>query len=130
MPEAGRVYEVSNLTAGELERARRELRASLALTRENSPARVPILTQLNAVEAELARRECPMNLTSGQQLLDLRDGLRVVLVADRADARVTRTGHAYVGVIEEDHLLGRNVQAGADERVDARIRLAEPHESP
>src|SRR5215470_14841284 len=62
---------------------------------------------------------------AGQHLLDLRDGLRVVLVADRVDARVTRAGHAYVDVIEEDHLPGRNVQAGADQRVDARIRLAE-----
>jgi len=47
----------------------------------------------------------------GEELLDLGDGLRVVLVMDRVDAHVTRTGHAYVGVIEEDHLLGSNVQA-------------------
>jgi len=66
MPEADRPYEVSNLTVSELERAGRELHATLALTRENSPAQVPIVTQLNAVEAELAQRGCPMNLTSGQ----------------------------------------------------------------
>ena len=55
----------------------------------------------------------------GEELLDLGDGPRIVLVVDRVDAYVTRTGHAYVGVVEEDHLPGRNVQAGADERVDA-----------
>ena len=38
----------------------------MALARENSPAQVPITAQLNAVEAELARRGCPMNLTSRQ----------------------------------------------------------------
>ncbi|HEX5300871.1 MAG TPA: hypothetical protein VFW50_28160 [Streptosporangiaceae bacterium] len=34
MPEPGRPHDVSGLTAGELDRARRELRASLALTKE------------------------------------------------------------------------------------------------
>lgn len=42
------------LTAGELDRARRELQASLALARLDSPARVPILAHLSAIEAELA----------------------------------------------------------------------------
>jgi len=56
MPDLNRPHEVSMLTPGELERARRELRASLALARADSPARVPILAQLTAVEAELARR--------------------------------------------------------------------------
>ena len=37
--------------------ARRELRASLALARPDSPAQVPIVAQLVAVEAELARRD-------------------------------------------------------------------------
>jgi hypothetical protein len=59
MPEPGRAHEVGALTPDELERARRELRASLALARPDSPARVPILAQLNAVEAELARRGMP-----------------------------------------------------------------------
>jgi len=52
-----RPHDVRGLTAGELERTRRELRASLALARPDSPARVPIQAQLNAVEAELARRD-------------------------------------------------------------------------
>ena len=56
MPNGNRPHHVRMLTPGELERARRELRASLALARPDSPARVPILAQLNAVEAELARR--------------------------------------------------------------------------
>lgn len=56
MPDPSRPHEVSTLTPGELERARRGLRASLALARPDAPARVPILARLNAVEAELARR--------------------------------------------------------------------------
>ena len=51
-----RPHDVGGLTAGELERARRELRASLALVRPDSPARVPILAHLSAIDAELAGR--------------------------------------------------------------------------
>jgi hypothetical protein len=47
---------VRGLTAGELERARRDLQASLALVRPESPARVPILAYLSAIDAELAGR--------------------------------------------------------------------------
>ena len=56
MPDPGRPHDVSGLTAGELERARRELRTSLALVRPDSPARVPILAQLSAIDTELAGR--------------------------------------------------------------------------
>jgi hypothetical protein len=56
VPDISRPHEAWMLTPGELERARRELRASLALARPDSPIRVPVLAQLNAVEAELARR--------------------------------------------------------------------------
>ena len=56
MPDSSRPHEVTGLTAGELERARRELQASLALARPDSPARVPILARLRAVDAELAER--------------------------------------------------------------------------
>jgi hypothetical protein len=56
MPESGRSRNVRGLTASELERIRRELRASLALARPNSLARVPILAQLSAIDAELAER--------------------------------------------------------------------------
>ena len=52
-----RQHDVSALTARELERARRELAASLALTRPGSPARVPILATMNAIDTELAQRD-------------------------------------------------------------------------
>ena len=56
MPDLIRPHDVSGLTAGELERARRELQASLALARPDSPVRVPILAHLSAIDAELAGR--------------------------------------------------------------------------
>ena len=52
-----RRYEPSGLTAGELDRTRRELAASLALARPDSPVRVPILAHLAAIDAELAARD-------------------------------------------------------------------------
>ena len=51
-----RPHAAGGLTAGELDRARRELLASLALARPDSLARVPILAHLSAIDAELARR--------------------------------------------------------------------------
>lgn len=51
-----RGHDVSQLTTAELERARRELRASLALARPGSAATVPILAHLSAIHTELARR--------------------------------------------------------------------------
>jgi hypothetical protein len=51
-----RDHDVSALTAGELERTRRELRASLALVRPDSPTRVPIEAHMTAIDAELAER--------------------------------------------------------------------------
>ena len=53
---ADRPHDVSALTGPELERARRELTASLALSRPGSPALVPITAQLSAIDAELAAR--------------------------------------------------------------------------
>ena len=53
---ADRPHDVSELTASELEQARRELAASLALVRPDSPARVPILARLSAIDAALAAR--------------------------------------------------------------------------
>jgi hypothetical protein len=44
------------LTSAQLERIGRELRASLALARPDSPARRPIADQLSAIDAELAGR--------------------------------------------------------------------------
>jgi hypothetical protein len=51
-----RDHDVTTLTAAELERARRELAASLALARPGSPARMPIQGLLAAINAELAHR--------------------------------------------------------------------------
>jgi hypothetical protein len=52
----GREHDVSGLTAAELERARRDLQVSLSLAWSGSPARVPILAHLDAIDAELAER--------------------------------------------------------------------------
>ena len=51
-----RDHDVTTLTGRELEQAKRELAASLALARPGSPARVPILAQMKAIDAELAGR--------------------------------------------------------------------------
>jgi len=51
-----RSHNVSDLTASELERARRELAASLALSRAGSPVRLPTETQLRAIDAEMFSR--------------------------------------------------------------------------
>ena len=51
-----RDHDVTALTGRELEHARRELAASLALTRPGSPARVPILARLSAIDTELDQR--------------------------------------------------------------------------
>jgi hypothetical protein len=53
--QAERPHDVSGLTAGELERTRRELQANLGLIRPGSPARVPILAHLSAIDAALAQ---------------------------------------------------------------------------
>ena len=51
-----REHDVSGLTAGELERARRDLQISLSLAAPGSPVREPILAQMSAIEAELGQR--------------------------------------------------------------------------
>jgi hypothetical protein len=51
-----RPRDVSGLTASELERTRRALAANLALVRPDSPARVPILAHISAIDTELAER--------------------------------------------------------------------------
>ena len=57
MPDPGRAPDVSGLTSVELERTRRELAASLALARPDSPVRGPILTHMTAIDTELAGRD-------------------------------------------------------------------------
>lgn len=51
-----RSHDVSSLSAGELDRAKRELSASLALARPGSPVRIPIEASLTAINTELAER--------------------------------------------------------------------------
>ena len=51
-----REHDVTALTASDLERARHELAASLALTQPDSPPRTPILAHLTAIDLELTRR--------------------------------------------------------------------------
>jgi hypothetical protein len=51
-----REHDVTALTTAELEAARRELAASLALARSGSPVRAPIRARMAAVDAELAGR--------------------------------------------------------------------------
>jgi hypothetical protein len=51
-----RPHDVSNLTTAGLERARRDLRVSLALAVPGSPARVPVLASLAAIDRELGER--------------------------------------------------------------------------
>jgi hypothetical protein len=51
-----RDHDASHLTDLELDHARRELTASLALSRPGSLIRAPIQAQLTAIETELADR--------------------------------------------------------------------------
>ena len=51
-----RDYVASHLTDHELAQARRQLTASLALSRPGSPIRTPIQAQLTAIDAELTER--------------------------------------------------------------------------
>jgi hypothetical protein len=52
-----RDHDVSGLTAGELDRARRDLAVSAALARPGSSALVPIAAEMSAIDTELAERE-------------------------------------------------------------------------
>ncbi len=51
-----RNHNVRGQTADELQRARRELVASLALSRPYSPIRAPIQAHVTAIDTELAAR--------------------------------------------------------------------------
>lgn len=51
-----REHDVSEMTSAALERARRQLEASLALARPGSIPSVPITTQISAIDSELADR--------------------------------------------------------------------------
>ena len=51
-----RSHDVGQLTTAELERAKRELQASLGLIKPGSPANVPIKAQMRAIDTELTER--------------------------------------------------------------------------
>ena len=51
-----RDHDARQLTTAELERTMRELRANLSLISPGSPAHVPILAHMQAIDAELAGR--------------------------------------------------------------------------
>jgi hypothetical protein len=51
-----RTHDVTGMSEDELKRARRELSASLALSRPDSPIRVPILSHIAAIDTELTCR--------------------------------------------------------------------------
>jgi hypothetical protein len=53
---ADRDHDVSSLTDGQLQRARRDLEVSLALAFPGSPVRVSILAEMTAIDRELAGR--------------------------------------------------------------------------
>jgi hypothetical protein len=55
-----RDHDMTMLTAAELDRARREVAASLALARPGSPVRTPILARISAIDAELTVRSTPV----------------------------------------------------------------------
>jgi hypothetical protein len=62
-----RPHDVSQLSTAELETARRELRASLGLITPGSPAHVPIMAHMQAIDAELAGRAANRQSGEGQR---------------------------------------------------------------
>jgi hypothetical protein len=70
-----RDHDVTALTASELERARRGLRASLALARPDSSARVLIQAHMTVIDTELAERSAGPRVTcwADEQLASLRE---------------------------------------------------------
>ncbi len=60
-----RDYDVQGMPAGELDRTRRDLAASLALARPGSHIRAPIMAHISAIDAELAERaSAPLRVCS------------------------------------------------------------------
>jgi hypothetical protein len=68
MPDPARRHDVSALTPSELDRARRDLLASLAMIRPGSPATIPIVAQMQAIDTELAQRHGAGQASSPRQL--------------------------------------------------------------
>jgi hypothetical protein len=62
-----RPHDAGQLTTGELEIARRQLRANLGLITPGSPVHAPILAQIRAIDAELAGRTGCRQTGEGQR---------------------------------------------------------------
>ncbi len=65
MHDLHRIHDVSGLTAGELERAKRDLQVSLSLAWPGSPVREPILAEMSAIDRELGERTGNEDPTQG-----------------------------------------------------------------
>lgn len=61
-----RDHDVTSHTAGELQRTRRDLAASLALARPDSPIRAPIEAWMSDIDAWLAGPPAPEEPPAGQ----------------------------------------------------------------
>jgi hypothetical protein len=90
-----RYYDVGQLSTAELTSAMRELRANLGLLTPDSPAHVPVLAHMRAIDAELAGRAG--NRPSGGHppaapLLENRTS--AVIATGRADRPMTVSRHA------------------------------------
>jgi hypothetical protein len=90
-----RNHNVAGLSDAELDRARRELAASLALARPGSPIRVPILSHMSAIDTELASR-----------------GLRMCGCGLATDNAAMMDGHLFEYPGHEERDLGRYRVAG------------------
>ena len=62
-----RDHDVGQLSTAELELTMRELRANLSLISPDSPAHIPILAHLRAIDAELAGRAGSRPARAGQR---------------------------------------------------------------
>lgn len=65
-----RSHDVRPLATAELERAKRELQASLALARPGSPMRVLIGAHISAIDTELAWRRSKITPTTAPRTPD------------------------------------------------------------
>lgn len=67
-----REHDVSHMTVTDLQRARRELAASVALSRSGAVSAGLAAAQLSAVEAEIAERDRQARRISGQRATGIR----------------------------------------------------------
>jgi hypothetical protein len=85
-----RNHDAAGLTDAELDRARRELAASLALARPDSPIRVPVLSHMSAIDTELTCR-----------------GIRMCSCGLATDDAAMMDGHLFEYPVHEERDLGR-----------------------